>query len=66
LDADQNVKITLYNLEGREALVLVDDVYPGGYHISEEFNISMIPDGVYVLRYEAGETVEYQRVTKTY
>jgi hypothetical protein len=66
LDEDNNVSIALYDLEGRKVVTLVDDAYPGGYHITEEFNITMIPDGVYVLRYEAGETVEYQRITKTY
>jgi hypothetical protein len=66
LDADQNVSIALYDIEGRKVVTLLDEVYPGGYHISEEFNISMVPDGVYVLRYESGETVEYQRVTKTH
>jgi hypothetical protein len=54
------VRLSIYDLLGRNIAVLVDGVQPVGRH---EVQISDIAAGVYVVQIEAGEEVSTQRVT---
>jgi hypothetical protein len=54
LPKDSRVKLTVFDLLGREVAVLVDRVKPAGVHTAE-FNAAILPSGVYYYRVEAGE-----------
>ncbi len=57
LNADSNVRLTAYNLNGQKVDVLVNGPQSAGSH-SFTWNAGHLPSGVYYLRMEAGSQVE--------
>ncbi len=55
LPEDARVRLTLYDILGREVARLIDGVLPAGYHRAE-VNASKISSGVYFYRLEASAT----------
>jgi probable HAF family extracellular repeat protein/T5SS/PEP-CTERM-associated repeat protein len=53
LPEDGHVRLAVYDILGREVMMLVNDWYPAGSH-TVEFDASRLPSGVYLYRLEAG------------
>lgn len=53
IDAPSHVKLSVYDLTGREIAVVADGAYPAGRHHAE-FDGADLPSGVYVYRMTAG------------
>ncbi|HLT46034.1 MAG TPA: T9SS type A sorting domain-containing protein [Rubricoccaceae bacterium] len=62
LEAPAAVRLTVYDLLGREVAVLVDGAVEAGTH-EAAFDGSRLPSGVYLVRLDAGGTVQTQRLT---
>jgi uncharacterized protein (DUF1501 family) len=56
------LRLTVYDVLGREVAVLADGVMPAGPH-SVTFDASRLPSGVYVYRLEGGGTVLTKQMT---
>ena len=56
------VRISVYDLLGREVALLVDEAVSAGRY-EALWDASRLPTGVYVVRLEAGSEVRTQRVT---
>ncbi|MDX1419473.1 MAG: FG-GAP-like repeat-containing protein [Rubricoccaceae bacterium] len=56
------VRLAVYDALGREVAVVADGVYEPGTHRAR-FDGVDLPSGVYLVRLEAGETVQTQRLT---
>ena len=56
------VRLAVYDLLGREVAVLAEGVYAEGTHTAR-FDGSLLAAGLYVVRLDAGGTVEAQRLT---
>jgi hypothetical protein len=51
------VKLSLYDLSGREVTVLLNEEQPAGFH-QIEFDASALASGVYFYRLKVGEFVQ--------
>lgn len=60
LPASEHVRISVYDLSGREQRVLVDSVMPAGWH-TVNFDAAALPSGTYLYRMQA----ESQSLTRT-
>ncbi len=49
----RNVTLTVFGIYGREIVVLVDETQAAGEHIIN-FDASVLPDGLYIIRLQAG------------
>ena len=56
-----HVVVALYDILGREALRLIDEVKTPGSHLLNA-DVSTLPSGVYFCRYRAGETAASRRM----
>ncbi|MCU0372082.1 MAG: T9SS type A sorting domain-containing protein [Ignavibacteria bacterium] len=57
-----NVKVTVYNLLGKETAVLVNDFHQAGnYYVN--FDASKLSSGIYYYRIDAGEFTEVKKMT---
>jgi probable HAF family extracellular repeat protein len=61
LPEDSPVRLTVYDILGREVQVLANDWYTAGSH-TVEFDASRLPSGVYLYRLEAGGFTETKRM----
>jgi hypothetical protein len=61
LPKSQNVKLTIYDLLGRQVETLLDEYKLAGVH-AVAFDASHLSNGVYFYRLRAGETVETKRM----
>ncbi len=62
LPTAQDVRVTVYDMLGRQVATLVDGVRQAGAQ-TVEFDASSLPSGMYIYRLEAGSTQLMQRVT---
>jgi len=60
--ASLQVRLSVYDLLGREVAVLVDGVRPAGEH-QVRFNASTLASGVYLIRLETAGSSTIQRIT---
>ncbi len=61
LPASSQVKLSVYDLLGREAAILVDETQPAGEHTAT-FNAAHLSSGVYLYRLEAGNFTQTRRM----
>ena len=62
LQDDSDVRLVIYDAEGREVYSLVDRKQPAGRH-EVEFRPHHLPSGVYMYRLEAGSNVRSRTLT---
>jgi len=62
LPEEVSVRLTVYDVLGREVAVLVDGVQPAGTHTAV-FEAAGLPSGVYLYRLKAGTFAETRRLT---
>ena len=55
-------RLAVYDLLGREVVVLVDGTREAGQHTTV-FDAAGLPSGTYLVRLEAGDAVQTQRLT---
>ena len=61
LPIEAQVSITIYNLQGREVVSLINGNMPAGYH-SAKWNADRHSSGVYFVKMVAGEYVNTQKL----
>jgi photosystem II stability/assembly factor-like uncharacterized protein len=61
LPQSSNVRLSVFDLLGREVSVLVNEKIEAGYH-SVEFNASNLSSGVYFYRLQAGDIVQTRKL----
>jgi hypothetical protein len=59
----EHVTLKIYDLHGREVAVALDKELPAGEHIVP-FDASDIPDGIYLIRLQAGNEVRTGKIIK--
>ncbi len=62
LDAAAEVRVTVYDVLGREVAVLVDEALESGAH-DAVLDASALPSGLYLVRLTVGNAVATQRIT---
>ncbi len=62
LAADAEVRLEVFDLLGRRVALLAEGLLEAGIH-EAAFDGSPLPSGVYLVRFDAGDTVQTQRVT---
>jgi hypothetical protein len=62
LPIDSKVRLTVYDMLGREVAVLVDDVRPAGRH-AVSLDAARLASGIYLYRLEAGTTTFTRKMT---
>ncbi len=61
LSGKMRVKLTIYNVLGREVATLVDDVQPAGSH-SAIWNAKGFPSGVYIYKLRSGDLAQVKKM----
>ena len=61
LPENGNVKLNVYNIQGRQIETLVNTFQTTGYH-SINWNASSYPSGVYLIRMDSGDFTQTQKV----
>ena len=64
LPADSRVRLSIFDILGRETAVLVNGDVPGGLH-TVSWDASPFPSGVYIYRLTAGDIVENKKMLLT-
>jgi hypothetical protein len=59
----ENVSIEIFDLHGREIAVVLDEKLPAGEHVVR-YDMSGLPDGVYLVRLQAGEQAATGKVMR--
>jgi hypothetical protein len=66
LYSDERIEIGIYDLEGRLIMPLVKEALGSDTHFNQEFNVSALANGIYFVRFSAGNEIEYRKVNKSY
>ncbi|MFC2150152.1 T9SS type A sorting domain-containing protein [Calditrichota bacterium] len=61
LEQGAEVRMTVYDIAGREVASVVDDVMQAGYHTAR-FDGEQLPAGVYMARLQIGDAVEVRKL----
>jgi len=61
LPEDSKVRLVVYDLLGREAMVLADEQRPAGQH-TVRFDAGSLPSGMYIYRIQAGSFVQTKKL----
>jgi len=59
----QRITIKIYDIHGRAVAIVLDEKMPAGEHLVR-YDASGLPDGIYFVRMQAGETAETGKVVK--